>query len=62
METFVSKGWIALKLRRNQKAFDVWFPVCHACQKKFNWCSVAPTPLDRKPFDENVEGLSHFLA
>ena len=23
---------------------------------------VAPTPLDRKPFDENVEGLSHFVA
>ena len=23
---------------------------------------AAPTQLDRKPFDENVEGLSHFVA
>ncbi len=42
LETFVSKTRIALDLRRNEKAFDVWLPACHACQEKFNWCSVAP--------------------
>lgn len=53
-ETFVSKGRITLNLRRYQKAFDVWLPACHACQEKFNWCSVAPT--------WNNDGSSQILA
>lgn len=49
-ETYVSKGRTALKLRRNEKAFDVWFPACHACQEKFNCCPGAPTWIVEKLF------------
>ena len=41
-ETFVFKTRINLNLRCNEQAFDVWLPACHACQEKFNWCSVTP--------------------
>ena len=30
-ETFVSKDRIALRLGRNEEAFDIWLPACHAC-------------------------------
>ena len=39
-----------------------WLARLHGVQKVAGSNPVTPTPLDRKPFDENVEGLSHFVA
>lgn len=58
----VSKSRMSLNLRRHKKAFDVRFPAFYTSQEEFNWCSVAPTSSNGKPFGDYVEGLLSFVG